>query len=97
MKKKIYILIIIFVLVISGIIFCLSNYTKPSEICDKSRLPVGYNCSNYKIATILESESCTINKDCEDKLPIEYALMSSCPYQAVCLNNKCTVVCPSYN
>ena len=35
---------------------------------------------------------CSIDSDC--KLPMSYAVISSCPYEMKCVDNKCTVICP---
>lgn len=35
---------------------------------------------------------CRAHSDCPT--PISYAIQSNCPYQGVCIDNKCAVVCP---
>lgn len=57
----------------------------------KSYLPIGYSLKKYTVAVELET-SCTQASECET--PAEYLMRSSCPYTSLCLNNKCTVVCP---
>ena len=37
-------------------------------------------------------KSCSVNSDC--KLPMSYAMRSSCPYEMKCVDDKCTVICP---
>jgi len=94
--KLIYIFIIFVIVIILSLIIYLNNYNI-KDTCDKSRLPIGYTCVNYTIAKVLEDSNCKSNFDCTDKLPFEYAIISSCPYQAICIDNKCNVICPSYN
>lgn len=36
--------------------------------------------------------SCESNAECE--VPMKYMIQSNCPYQSLCLNSKCQVVCP---
>ena len=48
----------------------------------------------FKRTTYLAGESCQVDDDC--KTPIEFAIRSSCPYEAQCIENKCTVVCPDF-
>lgn len=36
--------------------------------------------------------SCQVDTDCE--LPFDYAIRSSCPFSAVCLEHSCVVICP---
>jgi len=93
MKDKwlIFILILIFILSLAVIYFSLPNLKEP---CNQLNLPGGYTCTNFKVVKILENTTCDGYRECTDKLPIEYAVMSSCPHQAICLSNKCTVVCP---
>lgn len=59
----------------------------------KQDLPIGYSLEKYTIAVELET-SCTQASECET--PAEYLMRSSCPYTSLCLNNKCTVVCPNH-
>ena len=56
-------------------------------------LPRGYVFENYQIAKIMET-SC--KKDAECKTPMDYMIISSCPYISICLERKCTVICPEY-
>ncbi len=37
------------------------------------------------------SESCTLDSDC--KTPMDYLIRSNCPFQSMCIENKCSVVC----
>jgi len=94
MKDKwlIVMLIFIFILSIFVIYFNLPSLKQP---CNELTLPGGYTCTNFKIVKILEGTTCNSYRECTEKLPIEYAVMSSCPHQAICLDNKCTVVCPN--
>jgi hypothetical protein len=86
------ILIVIFILAI-GVIYI--NINKLKSSCNELTLPGGYTCTNFTAVKVLEDTACNSYRDCTNKLPVEYAMMSSCPYQAICLSNKCTVVCPS--
>ena len=38
--------------------------------------------------------ACEVSKDCE--LPMEYAVRSSCPFQAYCKQHRCVVGCPMW-
>jgi len=56
-------------------------------------LPRGYVFENYQIAKIMET-SCKGDDECQT--PMDYLLISSCPYTSICLERKCTVICPGY-
>lgn len=56
-------------------------------------LPTGYTLDNYTVEKTLDTV-CTKKDDCET--PVEYLMMSRCPFTSLCLQGKCTVVCPSY-
>lgn len=47
----------------------------------------------YRIEESLQN-SC--NKDTDCQTPSEYLIRSDCPYQTFCIDNVCTVVCPSF-
>jgi len=49
--------------------------------------------NNYQIAKTTNNR-CSSDNDC--KLPFEYAIRSSCPYQNKCLNGFCTIICFTY-
>jgi len=61
--------------------------------CPEIELPQGYTLDSYSIEKVLNI-ACTKVDDCET--PGEYLIMSRCPFTSICLDNKCTVVCPSY-
>lgn len=46
----------------------------------------------FEVIEVL-SQSCQTDNDCET--PTEYAIQSNCPYDSVCIENKCTVTCPA--
>lgn len=59
----------------------------------------GYNVDGNKITEeytfeIIETlnQSCQVDTECET--PPEYAIQSNCPYDSLCIENTCTVVCP---
>jgi len=54
-------------------------------------LPRGYAMENYQIAKNLET-ACRSDNECET--PMDYLVLSSCPYTAICLDRKCAVICP---
>jgi translocator protein len=56
-------------------------------------LPRGYSLANYQVASTTEA-FCMIDKDCET--PGSYLMRSSCPYTSLCLDDRCTVVCPGH-
>jgi hypothetical protein len=58
---------------------------------DRPSLPDGYTLDSYTIDKVTD-ESCNLSSDCET--PIEYLVQSRCPFTSLCLQNKCTVVCP---
>lgn len=60
---------------------------------DQTTLPQGYTMDSYRIEKVLET-SCKENAQCET--PMEYLVQSRCPFTSLCLENKCTVVCPDY-
>ncbi|MFA6171625.1 MAG: TspO/MBR family protein [Patescibacteria group bacterium] len=55
-------------------------------------LPKGYSLDSYKIEKVLDM-ACVKNTDCFTSG--EYILQSRCPFTSLCLENKCTVVCPA--
>ena len=40
------------------------------------------------------NDTCKDDRDC--KLPADYAIRSSCPYETKCLDGQCVVVCPTF-
>lgn len=46
---------------------------------------------DYEIIEVL-GQSCEFDTDC--KTPSVYAIQSICPYDSVCIEGSCTVVCP---
>lgn len=54
-------------------------------------LPDGYTLDTYTIEKVT-GETCKQNSDCET--PMDYLVQSRCPFTSLCLENKCTVVCP---
>jgi len=40
---------------------------------------------------------CEGQSDCENTLPMEYALRSNCPYEVGCVDGQCAVICPWKN
>lgn len=65
------------------------NRVAPDDIS----LPIGYSLKSYTVAETLPV-ACTKNDECET--PGKYMIRSNCPYTSLCLKNKCTVVCPTY-
>jgi hypothetical protein len=56
-------------------------------------LPRGYTLDSYSVEKVLET-SCVQSRECET--PGEYLVQSRCPFTSMCLQSKCTVVCPKY-
>lgn len=54
-------------------------------------LPEGYTLETYSIEEITNIQ-CEKDSDCET--PMDYLIQSRCPFTSICLENKCTVVCP---
>ncbi|MFA7709157.1 MAG: hypothetical protein WCX82_03405 [archaeon] len=96
MKYNTILILILIIIFIASAVIIITNISKLKSPCNELALPGGYTCTNFKVVKILENTTCNGYRDCTDKLPIEYAMMSSCPHQAICLSNKCTVVCPSH-
>jgi hypothetical protein len=67
---------------------------KIDTIQDIPPLPKGYTLDDYKIEKVLEI-ACQKASECET--PGEYLVQSRCPFTSLCLENKCTVVCPGSN
>jgi hypothetical protein len=97
MNLKAILIILIFVIFISAIIVTYIGSFNINHSCNELTLPGGYTCTNFTVVKVLEDTTCKNYTDCTNKLPLEYARMSSCPHQAICLSDKCTVVCPSHN
>ena len=57
-------------------------------------LPQGYTLKSYFVEKTLDT-ACATNSECET--PGEYTVQSRCPFTSLCLKNKCTVVCPTFN
>jgi hypothetical protein len=51
----------------------------------------GYTLDSYTIEEITDV-SCKVNSDCQT--PMEYLVQSRCPFTSICLEKRCTVVCP---
>jgi len=60
--------------------------------CPAISLPKGYTLEAYSTEETLET-SCVTSSDCET--PSEYKILSRCPFTTICLEKKCTVVCPA--
>lgn len=92
--KSILILLVIVILIVAVTVTYIGtkniNYS-----CNELALPGGYTCTNFKVIEVLEGTTCKTYVDCVDLLPVKYASMSNCPHQAICLSDKCTVVCPN--
>lgn len=80
----------LFVLLILGGLYALPR--KEESIRGVS-LPQGYTLEGYAIEEVTE-RSCTERTECET--PGRYLIQSRCPFVSLCLQNKCTVVCPSH-
>jgi len=92
MKKKLVILLIVGVGMLAVAILGYMQLSKSdlsSDITDS--LPIGYTLDTYVVEKVTE-DSCTDNLACET--PMEYLVQSRCPFTSLCLENKCTVVCP---
>lgn len=68
-----------------------TDYSKAMH--DNIVLPKGYSLEKYTVEKI-SNLSC--RKDNECKTPVEYLIQSHCPFVSLCLENKCTVVCPQH-
>lgn len=57
-------------------------------------LPNGWTLDSYRVEKVMPT-ACERHEECET--PMEYLIRSSCPFTSLCLENKCTVVCPQPN
>lgn len=60
---------------------------------ESASLPKGYTLDSYSVEKVLDT-ACVKNSDCET--PPQYLIISRCPMTSLCLQNKCTVVCPGH-
>lgn len=66
---------------------------EPGAVADVPSLPRGYTFQDFTVAKTTNVE-CRLNSDCVT--PGEYVMRSSCPYQSLCIQNTCVVVCPAW-
>ncbi|MFA6797164.1 MAG: hypothetical protein WCR40_00410 [Candidatus Paceibacterota bacterium] len=68
----------------------------PTSRCRENKidLPNGYTLDKYIIE---KNTDVFCIKDEECKTPDEYLLQSRCPFISLCLEKKCSIVCPSMN
>lgn len=92
-KNRIIVFILIFISILAILVIYL-NYSYLRIPCNELKLPGGYTCTNFEIIETFENTSCDSYLDCTTQVPLKYLTMSECPYQALCLGNKCAVVCP---
>jgi hypothetical protein len=88
-KKRKALFFISLSLLLSGIFLFIVQNNKSSK---DDNLPLGYTLDKYTIEKTLEN-SCQVDTDCQT--PGEYLIQSRCPFTTLCLENRCTVVCPS--
>ena len=81
--KKIFLILSIFILSA-----CQGNLA-----ADKDMENIPHDWQDYEVAEVT-GESCEVDSDCET--PMDYMIRSNCPYTSICLENKCTVICPQY-
>lgn len=62
------------------------------SIDKRFNLPENYTLKSYTVEKALDS-ACSKDEECAT--PAEYQIQSRCPFVTLCLENKCTVVCPS--
>lgn len=71
------------------IVFKKDNPSGLPQFAEEFKVPV-----RFRETTAFAGEECEVDQDC--LTPPEFAIRSSCPYEALCLENKCTVVCPDF-
>jgi len=54
-------------------------------------LPLGYTLDRFQVEKI-STTTCARHEDC--RTPFEYLVQSRCPFTSLCLNSRCSVVCP---
>lgn len=80
--------------ILGGLIYLARISFEPTPGMTSSEpLPQGYTLENYTIEET-STTSCSVDDECET--PAGYMMQSRCPFTSLCLENKCTVVCPSY-
>lgn len=89
MYKKYFVLL----LIVSALLLSACSDSESKHDNFEHSLPENYSLENYEIAENL-NVSCVTDYDCET--PINYLILSSCPYTTLCLDGFCNVVCPMY-
>jgi enhancing lycopene biosynthesis protein 2 len=95
-KKRNMLIICLLILFSLGAIIILVQ-TKSLDIVsqpnyDEVLVPQGYTFNTYTVEEVTGT-SCQLNSECET--PASYLIQSRCPFTSICLENKCTVVCPT--
>jgi hypothetical protein len=100
-KQVLYSLIIVFCIAISAYLIYkfnkqpINNISPENTVAEdrNANLPINYTMEKFAVEKDL-GIACKQDLECET--PSEYMMISRCPMRAICLNEKCTVVCPSY-
>lgn len=90
-KSKIVFITLSAILLITLFFLIIKNQKIDTE---NISIPPNYTLSNY---TIAEVTNISCNKSLECVTPVNYLMISSCPYTSLCIDNKCNVVCPGIN
>ena len=93
MRRPLLISLILLAIVLCGLLF-VSRREGVEPVVERDRdknLPSNYSLDTY---TVAEKSDVVCKRDRECELPMSYAVRSSCPYAAICLEGRCAVVCP---
>ena len=93
MLRRILIGLFLLAIVLCGLLFASRREgVEPVVEGDRGKnLPSNYSLDTY---TVAQKSDVVCKRDSECELPMSYAIRSSCPYAAICLEGRCAVVCP---
>ena len=84
--------VVLFTLTIFIFMFISVSFKKTASASrGNANLPPNYTLQNYTVEKQLDF-LCKKNSDCTT--PVEYLMMNRCPMTAICLNERCAIVCP---
>lgn len=87
-----YVVLFLILLLVISLVSCSKTADLENDL--ETSLPIGYSLDNYTIVEVLDV-NCDISSTCQT--PAGYLVMSNCPYTSLCLENKCTVICPRFS
>ncbi|NTV22026.1 MAG: hypothetical protein HGB03_00455 [Candidatus Yonathbacteria bacterium] len=93
LKKFIVVFFICAVIAVVGYVMTRDALFDESVAQESESLPLGYTLEKY---TVIETTNIACKEHEECITSAEYLVRSNCPYTSLCLEKKCTVVCPQY-